>query len=504
VRPARFVDRPPILDVADTGPIPLPRRLDPIKEATLSTAYVERPLVEALDPTRPPDAGDVNAFDDVPRSSWFSPDAAAESDAAEPPAPPFRLLPGPTVTHEGGLAAMDARGRQFELWRDPVDRPEMATGAAAATSRILRALGYYTPGVWARDLSKADFVLHDPADDAAVEAFFKAGPHPKGWRFRVGVTRWPIGTDLGPTPTLGKRADDSNDRVPHQDRRTLRALKPIFGWLGMTEAGAAVLRDAYVGAPGSGHVLHYLAGLGGALGADAVVRPQPPRDDDADLAGRNVWVTLGSLGLYQQTSRLTPKQWPSLGEYREDVSLDDFRTGPPMEPMDRLLPADAYWAAKRIASVRAPVLAPALDAGEYHDDSARALLGELVRDRQRLTVRWGFAQVTPCEVDRLEQAGPRFPAAVILRDEAVSAGLVTAAEAGYRVELLDDDGKPWAKPLRLERVGGALFPVRLAETAPGYVVLRVKSAHSGREAPRAMEVHLVHGGAAWRVVGIVH
>ncbi len=217
-----------------------------------------------------------------------------------------------------------------------------------------------------------------------------------------------------------------------------------------------------------------------------------------------MWITLATFGLYHPEPHLTPQQWPSLGEYRETLSLDDFHTGPPIEPMDRTLPADAYWAAKRIASLHQTVLAPALDAGAYHDDSARSLLGGLLRDRQLLTVRWGFAQVTPCDVARLEPASALLPAALILRDQAVSLGFAEASSTAYRVDLLDGEGKPLAAALRVGVAGGALFPVRLPEGAPGYVVLRVRVSRAGREAPRAMEVHLVHGGAEWRVVGVVH
>jgi hypothetical protein len=414
------------------------------------------------------------------------------------------VLDSPAVTREGALAVVDARGRRFEIWRDPADRPEMSTGAAAAASHLLRAIGYFTPGVWALDVSQAEFALHDATDEALLAALVRGGPRVSGWRFRAGVVRWPIGTDVGPTAPSGGRPDDPNDRVRHEDRRTLRALKLVFGWLGMRQADASVLRDAYVGAPGRGHLVHYVAGLGDAFGAGDVVRPLPPRDDDRDLAGQNVWITLATLGLYQQKPRLTPERWPSIGEYRETWSPAAFQTGPPIEPLDRLLPADAYWAAKRIAAQRPAVLVRALDAGHYHDDSARSLLQELVRERQIIAVRWGFAQVTPCEVEHLEPGDERIKPALVLRDEALSLGIVEAPSTRYAVELVDDAGRRLEEPLRIRMSEGALFPVRLPESAPGYLVVRVRASRSGSDAPRAMEVHLVHEAKKWRVVGVVH
>lgn len=83
--PARFIDAPPVEDVGDQGPIPVPKHREPLKETMLSEAYVERPMVQALDPKRAPEAGDVNALDEVPRSSWLSvDDVAAEADAESP------------------------------------------------------------------------------------------------------------------------------------------------------------------------------------------------------------------------------------------------------------------------------------------------------------------------------------------------------------------------------------------------------------------------------------
>jgi hypothetical protein len=503
-RPAHFTEAPVIRDVRDDAPIPVPRRLDPVKETRLTEAYIERPMIEALNPTRAAEAGDVNAMDEVPRSTWFSPaEAEALADDTEPPAPPFALLDAAAVTREHAIGVSDAHGRSFELWRDPADRPEMATGAAAVTSRLLRAIGYYTPGVFTADLSPSDFKLRDAKDRAALEGLFRSGPRPSRDRYRVAITRWPIGADIGPTPPSGRRDDDGNDRVPHEDRRTLRAFKLIFGWLGMTETDASVLRDAYVGAPGRGHVVHYIAGLGGALGADAVVRPTPPKDDDSDLASQNVWVTLGTLGLYQQKPRLTPRRWPALGEYRERWFPPAFHTSPPIEPMDRMLPSDAYWAAKRIAALETPVLVRALDAGRYHDPGARAALLELLRVRQAIAIRWGVNQVSPCEVERLDVLANPPGAVLVVRDEAPALGLFEGAKT-FRTELADEAGRPVAEPSEVRMAGGTLFPVRLPWSAPEYVVVRVWAFRKGVTSPRAMEAHIVHRGDEWKLVGIVH
>src|SRR5262249_38994844 len=80
-RPARFVDRPPVTEVKDDAPVPVPRRWSTIEPLVMAELYVWRPLGSALDTERYPDARDVNAMDEVPRSSWFSPGDAHLGDA---------------------------------------------------------------------------------------------------------------------------------------------------------------------------------------------------------------------------------------------------------------------------------------------------------------------------------------------------------------------------------------------------------------------------------------
>jgi hypothetical protein len=260
-----------------------------------------------------------------------------------------------------------------------------------------------------------------------------------------------------------------------------------------------VLRDTYVGAPGSGHVVHYLAGLHGALGADAVEQAPTSEDDDSDLARHDPWITLGTLGMYRQADPPVQRRWLSIGAYDERLSPATFRTSPPFEPMDRLLPADAYWAAKRLAEIPPRVIDHALDAAWISDPSARARLAEVIQARRIQLVRWGFDQVTACEVERVEQARAGRPAAVVLRDEAALRGL--SASSGYRVELIDEQGRGLAKPATMAP-HGPLFGVEIPLWAPAYVVVRVTAERAAKV--RAFEAHLARRGQAWRVVGVVH
>lgn len=494
VRPARFADAPAIEEVADDAPIALPRRREPLSEVVLSEAYLRRPLVDALDPARIPDAGDVNALDEVPRSTWFSPSASAAVEG--PPQLPLRVLADAPATSPSALPVLDARGRRFELLRDPADRPQMRTAASVVASRLVRALGYFVAESSVIDLSDADLVAKDAAASDRARAFLEAGPPAVEGRRRAAATRWPPGVDLGPTPSAEQRGDDPNDRVAHPDRRTLRALKAVFAWLGVTRVTPGVLRDVYAGPSGRGHVVHYLASLDGALGADAVVRPT----DDAEAPDQSAWITLGSLGLIAPRLKPTQTRWRSIGEYEPRVTWRDFTTSPPLEPLDRTLSADAYWAAKRIAGVQPAQIAAALDAAKLGDASARARLSEVLLARQRRVIAWGFAAVTPCELVRLDRA-ERGGESLVLRDEAASRGIVPAAGNRYLVSFVDARGRRIAQTA-LALGQNAEISILLPKGGWEYLVARVRVERAGKEAPRAFEAHLVKKGGAARVVGI--
>jgi len=503
-RPARFAGSPAVLQVADHAPIPLPQLRDPIATLALASAYVRRPVVEALDPRRAPDARDVNALDEVPHSSWFCPGCVEESgDEGEPPVLPFRILASPPDSGGDALAAVDARGRRFELRGDSPDRPGMRTAAAVIASRLAAAFGYRTAPAFAIDVGLTDFSLPNTGDDGRARAFLGAGPvtagSPAGGavtveeRYRIVAVRWPIGLDRGPTPSNDRRHDDPNDHVTHLHRRTLRALTAVFGWLGLGSLGPSVLRDTYVGAPGSGHLHHYLVDLGDALGAGAVVRPHPGGATVGD--GANPWVTLGSFGLYTQPVRPTQQRWLSIGELDEHLSPADFSLAPPFAPADRALPADVYWAAKRMLAIPDGAIEAALDAGRMRDASARARLAEILRARRLRVAEWAFSGIVPCEPVRVD-AGE-----LVLRDEAASRGITTGASPAYDVDLLDDLGREVLPRARLTATGATLNVALPAAEALDYLVVRITGSGGQR---RAFEAHLRRRDGGWTIAGVRH
>ena len=107
-------------------------------------------------------------------------------------------------------------------------------------------------------------------------------------------------------------------------------------------------------------------------------------------------------------------------------------------------------------------------------------------------------------MDRIEQAHAGAHAVLVIRDEALTLGLVAASTTTYRVALIDDAGKPVAPPFEVRMSEGTVFPVQLPQALPPYVVVRVLAVRRGSAAPRAMEAHLVDREGVVRLVGVVH
>src|ERR1700704_4468903 len=71
--PPRFAPRPPVQAMGDSAAIEVPRALSMPEPIYLTEVYLHQPLRDALYISAYPEAKDVNSFDEVPPSSWFTP-----------------------------------------------------------------------------------------------------------------------------------------------------------------------------------------------------------------------------------------------------------------------------------------------------------------------------------------------------------------------------------------------------------------------------------------------
>jgi hypothetical protein len=355
----RFALRPPMQRDDDAQPFaPRPARYESSQVGAWIDATFMRPVenVLAVDVTGP--AVNVNALEEVPDSSWFTNRWPTPDDVA---AGPCRETPvgdpdeGWTVTEAkddgltAGFFARDSAGRRYLVKFDVQawDFPEISTTADVVGSRLYWAAGFNAPC--------NEVILLDPARLHVAPDAHTAGAHgaralsahdlaamlarlprrPDG-RLRATASRIISGEILGPWRYVGRRGDDPNDVVAHDDRREVRGARVLAAWLNHGDAREANTLDAFVpdGDPGAGrgHVVHYLIDFGDCLGL-----PSWPAERVFDVA------------------RFDPERWA---------------TYYPNPAFARALPADRAWMARvlsrlgvahvRAAMARAHVAAPAL------------------------------------------------------------------------------------------------------------------------------------------------
>lgn len=494
--PPRFRDAAAVRVVRDDSPIPTPARTALPAAVRHLEAYVIRAVALGLDPERIPDALDVNAFDEVPASSWFAPGREPTLDdyvKAGEPVPPFQDLPArERLRDDPERVVLDANGLRWELVPDEPHRQGMRPAAGAIASRLFHALGYYT--------AESHSVITGNRDEVLAIRYPAA---------RGGLdNRW--AADLGPTRSSGTRDDDANDKIDHEHRRSMRGATVALAWLGVDQVRPDLFRDVYVGDDGKGFVQHQLRSFEDALGSATLVKAL--HATDPDRPPRNVWVALGTLGF-------TPKQEPdpyatiapSVGIYPMQIDLDDDWLSVPFAPGDQLLPGDVYWMVKRIAAIPRRVVGQAVRAGKLEDKPA-AYLEQSIWSRRIQIVRHGMSLVTPIEVRRFaaEKKRPSKAAArsliLELEDQAIVHGVADAKTTRYRIEIIDDEGDRLTDARDIT-AKSAVTEVEVPETllaTSKYLIVTVRAEREGTFAPRAFQIHLGGTPETPKLLGVRH
>lgn len=373
----------------------------------------------------------------------------------------------------------------------------MCTGSTVVASRLVWAAGWRTPPSSAMHARLEDFAQgEDGAPDAG--AVLSAGPAPVDGYYRVSAVRWPPGIIIGESPEEGTPPDDPNDVVPHQDRRTLRGVQVLSAWLKLHDLGPRKTLDVYEGAPGQGHLVHYLVGLDDSLGAGDVARASDPPPGEG---GGGPWTRLFTLGLAPNPRR-TPTQTevPGIGEINGDVDIG-YWSGLPYAPVERMQASDGYWAAKRIASISSAAIAMAIDAARFTDERAQRRLHLALEERKQRLARYWYGRTTPLEFVSATRE------AIVLRDEAISRALVGVAESSYEVNFLDVTGHR-AAPATTMAAHTDRFMLVLPESARiaarTYLVVRVQGRRAKGWLPRVFEIHVKLAVSGIEVLGIRH
>ena len=312
----RFALRDPISVDTDMRAVSVPCHRepsdkDPAHVSCAPTPYVSpliwdgadnlvfRPLAEVWSFRASTEAINANAFDEVADSSWFQnrigvrpmsdeeltrgacepgqildPDSAADGD--------WLVDHGKTDGSSLGFR-VNIGGKKY-LFKVDTDTPERPSAASTIGAAAYNAVGFFTsceqvvyfrpsllklkPGL----VYKGNFGGQRPFDHVALDHIVSLAPK-VGDKVRFQASAWLPGSLLGPFRYVGRRPDDPNDVIDHDDRRELRGGRLLAAWLDHFDAREQNSMDSWISdrkdAPDAspGHVVHYYLDTSDCLGS---------------------------------------------------------------------------------------------------------------------------------------------------------------------------------------------------------------------------------------------
>ena len=524
----RFANHAPITVIVD-APVPEPA---PYKRGVLSArveSFTRTRLLHDMTLPGPMPALDVNALDEVPDSSWFrnrigaqgvTPEQIRRGPGGGPDlTKPLQILSSKSTGTAPGLNVRDARGDEYLLKFDP-GAPEAETGADILVQRLLWAAGYNVPENHVVHLARRDFVLAPgaihkqlgrpdrPLTVRDLDALLALVPRTGNGRYRCLVSKRISGKPVGGFPMAGVRGDDANDRIPHEHRRELRALRVFFAWLGQSDVKEDNTLDVWIEdrATARGRVIHYLLDFGKALGVWGLAREREldgyAPHFDYTLAARSLF----SFGLWRRPwEGVRGPPLRGVGRYEaEHFDPGMYSPANPYAPFLYTDRNDAFWAARIIARFGRQHIAAAVAAAQYSDPRARNYLITTILARQRKTLRHWFARVSP--LDRLAVDVDAHGFQICAIDLSVAYRLDDPGQRRYGLSVHDKEGGVLARPRGLHAApDGRVCSGRLpsARTRDGYTMVAY-TVWRGDTALPPMIVHLARdpASARLRVIGI--
>jgi len=527
----RFANRKPVWVVDDRRDLPAPP--DPT-HFVKSLHHFDGRWYKRVDrwmQLRPPRrAANVNALDEVPDSTWFTnrigtralaPEevAVGPSTTGSPEAHrPWRILSSKTGGTAVGFTIRDARGVRYLLKFDARGVPEVETGTDVVAQRLLWAAGYNVPEDHVVHFRRQDLLL---APDAVVtdelgrerrmttefvDRALDAVEIAADGEIRGLASQFVPGRPVGGHAREGVRADDRNDRVPHELRRELRGAYAIFAWIDHKDIKEDNTVDSWVVDPEDPRVhylVHYLVDFGKALGA--LPYSDCLRDRGRPPGGVSTAVrSLVTLGVWQRRAHAC-RRLEVRGVALESRGFDpggwmpNTRSYFPVYDHDRF---DGFWGAKIVARFTAAHIRAAAEQARFSDPRAVRALTERLLKRREATLRYWFARVSP--LDRFEVARSDSGVTLCFDDLALVHGVARAAATTYRMRIFDGDGRPLGISRRVRAAAaGRTCIARLPRSAEadGYTIVELVAE---RGALPPVLVHIardpVDGGP--RVIGL--
>jgi hypothetical protein len=423
---------------------------------------VFRPLSEALGVVHHGEAVNVNSLDETPDSSWFTnrigahPMSLAELGRG---ACSLRLMLDPEGSADGTWLIdhgktdgsspgfrVNIPGKGKYLFKgEPPDQPERPSAASVIGAAVYDAAGFNTsceqvvyfrpsllklaPGL----THKGNFGTMEPFDQKVVDKILADSPHSAGL-VRMQASAWLPGYLIGPFTYSGKRADDPNDVIPHDDRRELRGGRLLAAWIDHFDAREQNSMDSWIteshegkGKPDAspGHVVHYYLDTSDCLGSEWAWEEISRRlgytyiADWGDMA-RDL-VTLGIPVRSWDRVRRAPGE-AIFGFFNvKDFEPDHWKNEYPNAAFSRMTERDGAWMARILSHFTPDMVELLARMAKFSDPAKTAYLASVLKGRLDKILERYLTRLSPlgdvhvagteglCAQDLAETRGLRSP-----------------------------------------------------------------------------------------------
>jgi len=441
----------------DLQSVSLPCRLEPSKKdakhiACAPEVYVSplvwdgvnnsvfRPLsrVFAVDPAG--EAVNVNSFDEVPDSAWFTNRLGAHPVSIEElmrgACEPKLILDDehaqdgtwvidqgkPNGASPGFRVNLPGKGK-YMFKADTKEQPERPSAASVIGAAAYHAAGFYTsceqvvyfkpsvlkltPGLRFENNSGIEKAF----DQAALDRVLAVAPK-RGELVRMQASAWLPGRLLGPFQYSGTRHDDPNDVIAHEDRRELRGGRVLAAWLHHFDAREQNSMDSWIAddkknADSSpGYVRHYYLDTSDSLGSEW------DWDEISRRLGHSYLLDFGDIGSDFITLGTRERPWERLHRARgheifgyygvEEFIPDAWKNEYPNPAFSRMVEHDAAWMARILARFTPDMVQTLAKMGEFSKPENTDYLAHVLERRlQRILDRY-LMRLSPIADLRIE------------------------------------------------------------------------------------------------------
>ena len=288
------------------------------------------------------------------------------------PQPPFAITKPKTEGKTPGFFVKDTRGVGYLFKLDPVDSPELLSGAEVVTSKLLYALGYHVPSYEIAAV-RPDELRIPEGKVANLDALIQ--PRLRQGTVRVSASRLLDGDILGPARFRRFR-----------DCAEVRALKVVSAWVNNIDTKDHNTLLVWDGTNTTGYVIDF----GTSLGADAGVGgPKSPCAGWTNIVDLSVLSTeLLTLGMYRPPCETHVQAFsPAVGLFSFRVDPRRWKPYAPNPAFEEMNDEDARWMAVRIARLSRAHLEAAVAAGQYSNPADAARVLEVLEARRQTIIR---------------------------------------------------------------------------------------------------------------------